>query len=347
VSIRQIINRAFGQLSQVSGKPRCVAPIVCLAVLSTAVGKASHCRADDPKLLVDFNVDPRNITLDSAGPLFQAVKPDPKSPFAEIRQLADELTTGLIPATPQLTAPPRQPADDFPYPSLSAIQPTIQQSIQPPAIFTPTGNFEPIPNHSFPSRQSELLPGLASQAAFFPSVNGPGDVVAGQLAPAKFLSPDPLESSSATSPTLASQLNHYLAVSDRPQSSANTDTVLPLLSINNAAGNLVDDDTIKNVVGGPSGFFSAARLAWDYDYLRLESGIGFSWTSWLDRSKPLVDFGSRENVVWNLSLLYYPWGDFPWRPFLLLGTGISQLNTFGNTSQENSATIYTGITHKN
>jgi len=81
--------------------------------------------------------------------------------------------------------------------------------------------------------------------------------------------------------------------------------------------------------------------------LRLESGIGFSWTSWLDRSKPLVDFGSRENVVWNLSLLYYPWGDFPWRPFLLMGTGISQLNTFGNTSQENSATIYTGITHKN
>jgi hypothetical protein len=321
---------------------------VYLVALLTCVGKASHCRADDPKLLVDFNVDPRNISLDSGGPLFQIVKPDPKPPFSEVRQLTYEFTTGHIPATPQLATPPRQPSDDFSYASSTAGQPTMQQSIQSPAIFTPAGNLQPITNRWLPLQQAELLPGLVSQAASFPASNDPGDAaVGGQLTAAKLLSPDQQQGSSGTSPALASQLNHYLTVSNTGRSSANGDTVLPLISINSVAQTMVDDDVIQSTVGGSSGFFSAARLAWNYDDLRLQSGVGFSWTTWLDRNKPLVDFNNRENVVWNLSLLYYPLGDIPWRPFVLLGTGISQLNTFGNSAQENSATVYTGIMHRN
>jgi hypothetical protein len=348
MSIRRLLIHSFGRLPQAAGNWRRLAPRVCLAVLIAAAGKPFHCRADDPKLLVDFNVDPRNLTFDSAGLLFQANKPDPQPPFAEVRQLAYELTTGHIPATPQPAKPPRQPAADFPYPWPTAIPPPIQQSILPPAIFAPAGNLQPITMHSRASQQAELLPGLPSQAASFPASNGPGNVAAGgQLATAKLLSPDQQPASSGTSPTLASQLNHYLTASDTAQSSANVGTVFPMISLDSVSETMVDDDTIKTTLGGSSGFFSAARLAWNYNGLRLESGIGYSWTSWLDRNKSLLDFSNRENVVWNLSVLYYPLGEIPWRPFVLLGTGLSQLNTFGNTTQENSATVYTGITHKN
>jgi hypothetical protein len=144
----------------------------------------------------------------------------------------------------------------------------------------------------------------------------------------------------------APKLSPYLNAQDpaHPQSMID---FIQLLRVDSIAATMTANDTVKDAVGGQSGFFSCARLGLHDEYWRIESGIGIAWTTVLDRSKPLMDYANRESVVWNLSLLYFPFGDYRWRPFVLLGTGISELNTLAKNSQGNSATVYTGISHKN
>jgi hypothetical protein len=348
-----------------------------LGILLVGLGMPQKSRGDDPKWLVDFGSDLRACVPDGANLLSPETQADSQPPFAEVRQLADELTRGHISAAGHIFAPapmilgPMIVGPTVVGPTIaapqsagvgplaagsSAIAPAFNSwgtvrspNVQPPAIFTAwPENLQPIAKRPAASSQAELLPGVVSQAAYFPSVSSTGDgMAAGPLPGTKLVSLDPPAGSSGISTSAFSQLNHYLSDSNKPQSLTATSAVLPQLSVDTSTVTMVDDDTVKNAVGDPSGLFSAARLAWNFENLRLESGIGFSWNTWLDRSKPFFDVSNRENVVWNLSLLYYPMGDIPWRPFVLLGTGITQLNTLNNSGQENSATVYTGISHRN
>jgi hypothetical protein len=142
------------------------------------------------------------------------------------------------------------------------------------------------------------------------------------------------------------KLSPYLNAQDAARQQ-NASDFIQMFRLDSIAATMTGNDTVKDAMGGQSGFFSCARLGLHDEYWRIESGIGIAWTSLLDRAKPVVDYAGRESVVWNLSLLYFPWGDYRWRPFVLLGTGISELNTLAKNSQGNSATLYTGISHRN
>lgn len=107
------------------------------------------------------------------------------------------------------------------------------------------------------------------------------------------------------------------------------------------SGTMIGADAIDGVVGQESGFFVGGRVGWDYDYYwGIESRLGMSWMSLYDKQNPLNDIGNGNIVVWDMSLLYYPWGDSRWRPFVMVGTGIEQFDSYGSTPQVYSATLF-------
>jgi hypothetical protein len=73
----------------------------------------------------------------------------------------------------------------------------------------------------------------------------------------------------------------------------------------------IDDRTAQN-----TGVLGGFRLGWDYDtYWGVETRLAF--TSLQEDTGPVV--------VWDESLLYYPWGDSRVRPYLTLGLGVNEV----------------------
>lgn len=73
----------------------------------------------------------------------------------------------------------------------------------------------------------------------------------------------------------------------------------------------IDDRTAQN-----TGVLGGFRLGWDYDtYWGIETRLAF--TSLQEDTGPVV--------VWDESLLYYPWGDSRVRPYLTLGVGVNEV----------------------
>lgn len=107
------------------------------------------------------------------------------------------------------------------------------------------------------------------------------------------------------------------------------------------AGDMIGDDAIDGVIGQEAGFFTGGRIGWDYDYYwGVETRLGLSWMSLFDRQNPTNNIGNGNIIVWDMSLLYYPWGDSRWRPFVLLGTGIQQLDSYGSSPAVYSGTLF-------
>lgn len=72
----------------------------------------------------------------------------------------------------------------------------------------------------------------------------------------------------------------------------------------------IDDRTAEN-----TGVLGGFRFGWDYDvYWGVETRLAF--TSLQEDTGPVV--------IWDESLLYYPWGDSRVRPYLTLGLGITE-----------------------
>jgi hypothetical protein len=106
-------------------------------------------------------------------------------------------------------------------------------------------------------------------------------------------------------------------------------------------GTMIGDDAIDGVIGQEAGFFVGGRLGWDYDYYwGVESRLGTAWMSLFDRQHPENNIGTGNILVWDMSLLYYPWGDSRWRPFVLVGTGIEQLDSYGSALPIYSGTLF-------
>lgn len=90
-------------------------------------------------------------------------------------------------------------------------------------------------------------------------------------------------------------------------------------------GPLIDD-----WVSGGQGRFSGYRVGWDYhQYWGCEMRIAFGGVALCDSQRAMdsseaVEFNRRGDCIvhlWDVSLLYYPWGDATWRPYLMAGLG--------------------------
>lgn len=83
-------------------------------------------------------------------------------------------------------------------------------------------------------------------------------------------------------------------------------------------------EIIRDHVDQNVGVIGGFRLGWDYDiYWGLETRLGFSSLEDQPENAPLE--GSADKVIlWDSSLIYYPWGDSRWRPYLSFGLGLCE-----------------------
>jgi hypothetical protein len=88
-------------------------------------------------------------------------------------------------------------------------------------------------------------------------------------------------------------------------------------------GGLFGDSLIDGRVSQGENLFGGYRVGWDFDhYWGTEARFGFGYL-------PVSDVASGDRLPWcrqdygDVDLLYYPWGDSRWRPFLSVGVGWS------------------------
>lgn len=105
-----------------------------------------------------------------------------------------------------------------------------------------------------------------------------------------------------------------------------------------SGGELIDD-----WVGQGSGWTAGMRLGWDFDpYWGCETRFAFASVEVTDSARAIslgvTRFGpeprrDNEMFFWDVDMLYYPWGDSRWRPYLSLGLGLATVefaDRFGN-----------------
>ncbi len=86
-------------------------------------------------------------------------------------------------------------------------------------------------------------------------------------------------------------------------------------------GALNGDDLIDRLVDQHTGRFGGYRLGYDVDhYWGVEGRFGFSNLEIAD-TQAFQNHRTSRDWVWDLDLLYYPWGDSAWRPFFTVGLG--------------------------
>jgi hypothetical protein len=105
-------------------------------------------------------------------------------------------------------------------------------------------------------------------------------------------------------------------------------------------------EIIRDRIDQNVGVVGGVRLGWDYDlYWGLETRLGFSSLEDQPVDAPLA--GSADKVIlWDSSLLYYPWGDSRWRPYISLGLGLSEFrftDEFGDQIRRNLLELPFGV----
>lgn len=88
-------------------------------------------------------------------------------------------------------------------------------------------------------------------------------------------------------------------------------------------GGMFGDQLIEDRIAQDEDMFGGYRLGWDFDhYWGTELRLGFANLDLTDTT-PLLANESRtsRDQFWDLNLMYYPWGDARWRPFVSLGFG--------------------------
>jgi hypothetical protein len=87
-------------------------------------------------------------------------------------------------------------------------------------------------------------------------------------------------------------------------------------------GGLLGDSLVEGQIEQDDNMFGGYRLGWDFDhYWGTELRFGFAHVSLIDPQATAPLLTARDHF-WDLSLLYYPWGDAHWRPFASVGLGV-------------------------
>jgi hypothetical protein len=194
------------------------------------------------------------------------------------------------------------PADNSPAPQPDSLGDASAATTQPPAPQTPTT--EMLPNAWQPNGPIQIGPiqpdggpdgGMAPQ----------GIDPSGAPPPPGSLSPD--QSSDFDSPPRHHPVLDGFRRMFGPEPNGNWDN--EPVHFDTFLG-FIDDRTAEN-----TGVLGGFRLGWDYDtYWGVETRLAF--TSLQEDTGPVV--------IWDESLLYYPWGDSRVRPYITLGLGISE-----------------------
>ena len=104
-------------------------------------------------------------------------------------------------------------------------------------------------------------------------------------------------------------------------------------------GAMFGDDLVNNEISQREGFFGGVRLGWDFTRTWSVEG------RLAGAAMPVRFFGreGRDNadvVLGDLDLLWHPWGDTPWRPYVLFGFGFAQFQYRGIDNNNYDKTVF-------
>lgn len=104
-------------------------------------------------------------------------------------------------------------------------------------------------------------------------------------------------------------------------------------------GGLLGGELIEDRVEEEGDMFGGYRLGWDFDhYWGTEARMAFSHLDVVDAGSFVSDRTAR-NHFYDLNLLYYPWGDSRWRPFVSAGVGIARIRFQDDLGLGNNETL--------
>jgi hypothetical protein len=112
-------------------------------------------------------------------------------------------------------------------------------------------------------------------------------------------------------------------------------------------GFLQGSPLVDDWVGMNQGYLGGFRLGWDHSYhWGIETRFSFGRCDLFDDSRlrelvPYFDDGRHANLFsWDTELLFYPWGDSRWRPYLLAGVGATRIDFTDRLSQHYNHTSF-------
>lgn len=106
------------------------------------------------------------------------------------------------------------------------------------------------------------------------------------------------------------------------------------------AGTLLAAPPIRDRVDAGTGFYTGFRFGWDMSkHFGMETSFGFSKIA---NSYPHVPFkmGDEKLFLWDVSWLWYPWGDTRFRPYMIVGTGLADVNFNDDIYQTVHSTLF-------
>ncbi|HUY87438.1 MAG TPA: outer membrane beta-barrel protein [Pirellulales bacterium] len=105
-------------------------------------------------------------------------------------------------------------------------------------------------------------------------------------------------------------------------------------------GTLLVANPLPDRVKAGSAFYIGFRLGWDVSKnFGLESNFGFAKVG---NSYPQLPtkMGDEKLFLWDIDCLWYPWGDTRLRPYLLIGTGLNDVNFVNELDQQLHSTLF-------
>lgn len=105
-------------------------------------------------------------------------------------------------------------------------------------------------------------------------------------------------------------------------------------------GTMWGDRLISGQLDHNNDFFAGYRLGWDFDhYWGTETRLAFSELNVKDLPTGMRISGTDHVFLADVNLLYYPWGDSRWRPYLLAGLGFGNFHFPDVTGAHHNATL--------
>jgi hypothetical protein len=128
-------------------------------------------------------------------------------------------------------------------------------------------------------------------------------------------------------------------------------------------GGVSGSPLLDDWVDQKSGYFAGYRIGWDYSrYWGCEMRLGFGYLELADSQRAIeaqesadshIDlpggdpffsrFDQRRDsdlILWDVSLLYYPWGNTNWRPYFLAGLGAARVDFLDRLSERRAETVF-------
>lgn len=106
------------------------------------------------------------------------------------------------------------------------------------------------------------------------------------------------------------------------------------------AGTMLADTPIKHRVNAGTGFYTGFRFGWDMSkHVGVETSFGFAKVG-NEYPRLPTKMGDEKLFLWDVDWLWYPWGDTRFRPYLLIGTGLNDVNFVNDLDQRIHSTLY-------